>query len=106
MNFELIGEQKMVQETARRLMEREIIPLADEYDKTKALCDRQKLKGLLDKIAPLGYLGNVIPEEYGGAGLDFVTFGILMEELSRAYASLGGIILIQSASREIGRAHV
>ena len=101
MDFEFSSEQKMVQETARRLMEREIVPLADEYDKTKALCDRLKLKVLLDKIAPLGYLGNVIPEEYGGAGLDFVTFGILMEELSRAYASLGGIILIQSASREI-----
>jgi len=54
MDFEFIGEQKMVQETARRLMEREIIPLVDEYDKTKALCDRQKLKVLLDKIAAIG----------------------------------------------------
>ena len=44
MDFEFIDEQKMVQETARRLMEREILPLADEYDKTKALCDRLKLK--------------------------------------------------------------
>jgi alkylation response protein AidB-like acyl-CoA dehydrogenase len=101
MDFDFTSEQKMVQETARRLMEREIIPLADEYDKAKALLDRQKLKALLDKLSPLGYLGNVIPEACGGAGLDFVTFGILMEELSRAYASLAGIILIQSASREI-----
>ncbi len=101
MDFGFTEEQKIVQETARRLMEREIIPIADEYDKNKILCDRQKLKILLDKIAPLGYLGNVIPEKYGGAGLDFVTFGILMEELFRAYASLGGIILIQTASREI-----
>lgn len=101
MDFDFTDEQKMIQETARKLMEREIVPIAGEYDRTKALLDRQKLKDLLDKIAPLGYLGHVIPEEWGGAELDYVTFCILMEELFRAYASLGGVILIQSGSRTI-----
>ncbi len=101
MDFELTDEQKLIQQTARRVMEREIIPVAHEYDRTKALMDRGKLKGLLDKIAPLGYLGHVIPEEWGGAGLDYLTLCVLMEELFRAYASLGGVILIQTAARSI-----
>jgi len=101
MDFEFNDEQRMLQDTVRKFMEREIIPIADEYDRTKALLDRQKLKALFDKLAPFGYLGHVIPEEWGGSGLDYVSLGILMEELSRAYASLGGVILIQSASREI-----
>ena len=101
MDFDFTDEQRMIQETARKVMERDIIPIADEYDRTKALLDRQKLKAVLDKLAPLGYLGHVIPVEWGGAGLDHMSLGILLEELSRAYASLAGIILIQTSSREI-----
>ena len=95
MDFDFSDEQKMVQETARRLMEREIIPIADEYDRSKALFDRGKLDPLLKKISPLGYVGGTIPEEWGGAGLDMVTLGILLEELFKAYASLAGIIMLQ-----------
>ncbi|MDY7036528.1 MAG: acyl-CoA dehydrogenase family protein [Thermodesulfobacteriota bacterium] len=95
MDFEFTDEQRMLKETARKLMEREIIPVADEYDRTKALMDRKVLEDLLVKLKPLGYLGGVIPEEAGGAGLDFISLGVIDEELSRAYASLGGVILIQ-----------
>ena len=101
MDFEFTDEQKMVKDMARKLMEKEIIPIADEYDRTKALLDREKLKGLTDKLVPLGYFGLCIPEEAGGAGTDYMTWGILNEELARAYASLAGVILIQSASRVI-----
>ncbi|MDY6880591.1 MAG: acyl-CoA dehydrogenase family protein [Thermodesulfobacteriota bacterium] len=101
MDFEFTDEQKMVKDMARKLMEKEIIPIADEYDRTKALMDRKKLKELTDKLVPLGYFGLRIPEEAGGAGTDFMTWGILKEELARAYASLAGIILIQSSSRVI-----
>jgi alkylation response protein AidB-like acyl-CoA dehydrogenase len=75
-------------------MEKEIIPIADEYDKGKLLHDRKRLKELLDKLAPLGYLGATVPEEEGGYGLDYVSWGVLFEELARAFASLAGIILI------------
>lgn len=101
MDFVLNREQRMTQDAARDLMKKEIMPIADEYDRTKALHDRETLKGLLDKLAPLGYLGHVLPEKWGGTGIDFVTYGILMEELARAYASLAGILLIQAGSREI-----
>jgi len=57
MDFEFSGEQRLLKESAREVMEKEIIPIADEYDKGKLLHDRKRLKELLDKLAPLGYLG-------------------------------------------------
>jgi alkylation response protein AidB-like acyl-CoA dehydrogenase len=101
MDFELTDEQKMLKDTTRRLMEKEIIPIADEYDRKKALLDRNILKGLFDKLAPLGFLAVLIPEGEGGAGLDHVSLGVLTEELFRAYASLAGVVFIQNGSRSI-----
>jgi alkylation response protein AidB-like acyl-CoA dehydrogenase len=96
MDFDFNDEQRLLKESAREVMEKEIIPIADEYDKGKLLHDRKRLKELLDKIAPLGYLGATIPEEDGGFGLDYVSWGILFEELARAFASLAGILIIIS----------
>jgi len=101
MDFDFTDEQKMIQDTAKKVMEREIIPVASEYDHTKALSDRKILKGLLDKLVPLGYLGHTIPEEAGGSGIDFVTYGIIMEELFGAYASLGMIIGLHMVTKSI-----
>ncbi len=98
MDFEFTDEQQMVKDTARKIMEREIIPVAGEYDRTKALLDKKVLKGLLDKLVPLGYLSHVIPEEVGGAGMDFITYGIVMEELFGAYGSLGMVVGLHISS--------
>jgi alkylation response protein AidB-like acyl-CoA dehydrogenase len=98
MDFDFNDEQRLLKESAREVMEKEIIPIADEYDKGKLLHDRKRLKELLDKLAPLGYLGATIPEEDGGFGLDYVSWGILFEELARAFASLAGILIIISGS--------
>ena len=87
MDFELTDKQKMVKDTISEIMQREMIPVASDYDRTKALFDAVILKDLLDTMVPLGYLSHVIPEEEGGAGTDFITYGILMEELFGAYAS-------------------
>ena len=98
MDFEFSGEQRLLKESAREVMEKEIIPIADEYDKGKLLHDRKRLKELLDKLAPLGYLGGLVPEEEGGYGLDHVSWGILFEELAWAFASLAGILIIISGA--------
>ena len=98
MDFDFNDEQRLLKESAREVMEKEIIPIADEYDKGKLLHDRKRLKELLDKLAPLGYLGATIPEEDGGFALDYVSWGILFEELARAFASLAGILIIISGS--------
>jgi acyl-CoA dehydrogenase len=97
MDFDFNDEQRLLKESAREVMEKEIIPIADEYDKGKLLHDRKRLKELLDKLAPLGYLGATIPEEDGGFGLDYVSWGILFEELARAFASLAGILIISGS---------
>jgi acyl-CoA dehydrogenase len=98
MDFDFNDEQRLLKESTREVMEKEIIPIADEYDKGKLLHDRKRLKGVLDKIAPLGYLGATIPEEDGGFGLDYVSWGILFEELARAFASLAGVLIIISGA--------
>jgi alkylation response protein AidB-like acyl-CoA dehydrogenase len=98
MDFDFTDEQRLLKESAREVMEKEIIPIADEYDKGKLLHDRKRLKELLDKLAPLGYLGATVPEEDGGFGLDYVSWGVLFEELARAFASLAGILIIISGA--------
>jgi alkylation response protein AidB-like acyl-CoA dehydrogenase len=94
--------QKILKDTAREVMEKEIIPIADEWDKNKLLHDRKHLKKVLDKLIPLGYVGATLPKELGGYGLDHVTYGILTEELFRAYASLGMVANLQNALGNIG----
>jgi alkylation response protein AidB-like acyl-CoA dehydrogenase len=97
MDFEFTVRQKILKDAAREVMEKEIIPIADEYDKNKLLFDRKRLKELFDKLIPLGYIGATLPKELGGYGLDHVTYGILTEELYRAYGSLGMITNMQNA---------
>ena len=103
MDFEFTTRQKILKDVAREVMEKEIIPIADEWDKNKLLHDRKRLKELLDKIIPLGYIGGVLPKELGGYGLDYVSYGILSEELFRAYASLGMVVSLQNTLGGIHR---
>jgi len=80
MDFELTDEQKMLKESARKLMEREVDPYLAQFPEDQPLTPDQ-IKTLFKKLIPLGYLGNTVPEEFGGAGLDFLTYVLLMEEL-------------------------
>ncbi len=82
MNFELTEEQQMIRKMVRDFAEKEIAPIAQETDE----------KGefpwpTIRKMGPLGLLGLPIPEEYGGAGADNVSFAIAMEEIARACGS-------------------
>ena len=93
MNFELSQEQKMFRDMARKFAELEIIPRLKD-------CERQEKidTEISKKIAPLGLHGALIPQEYGGLGLNYITFGIIWEQLSwgswsLAQAALGGAIL-------------
>jgi alkylation response protein AidB-like acyl-CoA dehydrogenase len=80
MDFELTDEQRMLKESARKLMEREVVPYLAQFPEDRPLAAEQ-IKTLFKKLIPLGYLGGSVPEEYGGAGLDFLTYVLLMEEL-------------------------
>jgi butyryl-CoA dehydrogenase len=89
MDFSLTPEQELIRDSAREFCEREILPYSRDWDRAEQL-DR----GLVPKLAAAGYLGATITEEYGGMGLDTVSYCLLMEELGRADSSVRGIVSV------------
>jgi alkylation response protein AidB-like acyl-CoA dehydrogenase len=89
MDFSLTPEQELIRASAREFCEREIVPHSRDWDRAEAL-DR----GLVAKLAAAGYLGATIAEEYGGMGLDTVSYCLLTEELGRADSSVRGIVSV------------
>jgi alkylation response protein AidB-like acyl-CoA dehydrogenase len=89
MNFELTEEQKMIQDMARKFAEREIKPVAAELDRT-----HRHPAEIVAKMGELGLLGVTIPDEYGGAGMDYVCYVLSMIEISKACASCGVIMSV------------
>jgi butyryl-CoA dehydrogenase len=92
MKFDLTEEQQLVQQTARDFATREIEPKAAELDKTARWPTE-----IVARMAELGFLGLAIPEQYGGAGLDNVSYVLVMEEVSRACASSGVIMSVNNS---------
>src|SRR3989442_6833163 len=89
MDFSLTPEQELIRDSAREFCEREIVPHSRNWDRAEEL-DR----ALVPKLADAGYLGGTIAEEYGGMGLDTVSYCLLMEELGRADSSVRGIVSV------------
>ncbi|MGB2951789.1 MAG: acyl-CoA dehydrogenase family protein [Gaiellaceae bacterium] len=89
MEFDLTDEQRLTQETVRRFVDERILPNAIEND-IKHHLDL----GVIEGMADLGLLGMVIPEEYGGAGLDFVSEALACEEIERGEAAFRTLISV------------
>ncbi|SMC26093.1 butyryl-CoA dehydrogenase [Desulfacinum hydrothermale DSM 13146] len=89
MNFELTEEQRMIQDMARKFAEREIAPVASELDQT-----HKHPEEIVKKMGELGLMGITIPPEYGGAGMDYVSYVLAMIEISKACASCGVIMSV------------
>ena len=94
MDFELTEEQKLLKANAREFMEREIIPIVNDYERRYRPLSKEISLDLMKKISPLGYTGGMVPPEYGGGGMNFFSYGILLEELSRAWGSLALMIFV------------
>ena len=92
MDFDLSEEQRLVRDTARDFATREIAPKAAEIDKS----GRWPAE-VVAKMAELGFLGMAIPEEHGGAGLDNLSYALVMEEISAACASCGVIMSVNNS---------
>jgi alkylation response protein AidB-like acyl-CoA dehydrogenase len=92
MDFELTDEQHLVRETARAFTDNEIVERARENDRNEHF-DTE----LVAKIAAQGYLGAIVPREYGGAGLDYVTYGLVVEEIGRGCSAMRTVISVQTS---------
>ncbi len=92
MDFELTDAQQLLQKTARDIADREIAPLAHEVDE-QARFPRETVA----KLGELGFMGVMVPTEYGGAGADAVAYVVALEEISRACASTGVIMSVNNS---------
>jgi butyryl-CoA dehydrogenase len=92
MNFRLTEEQLMVQEMTRSFAEKEIKPVALGMDR-----DGLYPTDLVKRLANMGLMGMFVPQEFGGAGMDLVSYVIALEEISRAWASLGTIMSVNNS---------
>src|SRR6184192_4453685 len=89
MDFELTDEQRLIQDTVGAFVDDRVLPVAIENDIEHKL-DLELIEGL----AELGILGIVIPEEYGGSGLDFVSEALACEEIERGEAAFRTLISV------------
>jgi alkylation response protein AidB-like acyl-CoA dehydrogenase len=92
MNFELTEEQKMIRDMCKRFAEKDIKPVAAWLDKT-----HEHPAELCQKMGELGLMGIAIPEEYGGAGMDYVSYMLAMIEISKGCASTGVIMSVNNS---------
>jgi len=92
MKMELNEQQKMIRNMVREFAEKEIAPVAAELDKKEEYPTK-----ILEKMAKLGLLGAIIPTEFGGAGLDTISYATIIEEISRKCASTGVITSVHNS---------
>jgi butyryl-CoA dehydrogenase len=90
MNFDLSPEQQLIQNTARDLATREILPHAADIDRNHAFP-----RDLFSRLGELGLLGVMLPEEWGGAGMDVLSYAVALEEIARACASTAVAMSVQ-----------
>jgi len=84
---EQTDEQRAITEMVRQFVDEQVIPIAEEYDHEDKFPE-----GVVEQMKELGLFGVTIPEEYGGMGLDLTTYAMIVEELSRGWISISGIV--------------
>ena len=93
MNFAHSAQQQEIKERAAEFADREVAPCAAELD----LEDRFP-EETFEKLADMGFMGLCVPEEYGGAGADFLSYVLLLEEISRADAGVGATLAVHTSA--------
>ncbi len=88
----LSPEQQLIRDSIRGFVKSEIIPVIDQYAQ-----DHQEVPDLMKKLGALGALGPFIPEEYGGAGLDQISYGLIMQELEFGDSAIRSAASVQSS---------
>src|ERR671915_1521682 len=93
MDFSLTDEQREIQALARDVAQAEIEPYAADWDR-----DHRFPTELYEKLAELGLMGVCVPEELEGAGADFLSYILVLEELSRADAGVGVTVAVHTSA--------
>ena len=92
MEFQLNEEQRLIQQTARDFATNELVPRAAHHDRTAEFTADQ-----VRRLGDLGFLGMQIPEEYGGSGLDSISYVLAMEEVARGCAATSVSMTVQNS---------
>jgi butyryl-CoA dehydrogenase len=92
MDLDLTPEQKLIRDTARGLATNEISKVAAQIDR-----EHRFPREIVTKLGELGMLGVAVPERWGGAGMDNVSYALAVEEISRGCASTGVIMSVQNS---------
>ncbi len=93
MDFQLSQDHKVLQAAVRDFVEKEIKPIAVKIDEEHLIPD-----ALIKKMGEMGFFGTYFPEQYGGAGLDMLSYVIVVEEVSKACGSSGVLISAHTAA--------
>ena len=93
MDFSLTADQREIQALARQFAEAEIAPHAAAWDR-----DHTFPRAVFSKLGELGLMGVCVPEELGGAGADFLSYILVLEELSRADAGVGVTVAVHTSA--------
>jgi butyryl-CoA dehydrogenase len=92
MTLELSDEQRLIQSTAQEFVDREVLPRARESDRAERF-DRE----LASTLGEMGYLGAPVAEAYGGRGLDYVTYAVIVEEIGRGDSAMRTVVSVQTS---------
>jgi len=92
MDFDLTDEQRLIRDTAREFTDNEVIDRARENARNHHF-DLE----LVEMLARQGYLGAIVPPQYGGAGLDYLSYGLVVEEIGRGCSSVRTVISVQTS---------
>src|SRR5580698_10067051 len=92
MDFDLTDEQRLIKDTAREFTDKEIVVQSRENARNHHF-DLEMVR----KIADQGYLGAIVPQEYGGAGLDYLSYGLIVEEIGRGDSAIRTVISVQTS---------
>ena len=84
---EKTDEQKDITAMVRQFVDEQIIPVAEKHDHEDSFPEE-----VVEQMKELGLFGVTIPEEYGGMGLDLTTYAMIVEELSRGWISISGVV--------------
>lgn len=97
MDFELTTEQRMAQQMVRDFVQKEVAPIIKEQDRKQQMADF-----ILPRMAELGILGICLPVRYGGQGMDYITLGLVCEELEAVDSTLRVVMSVHMGLNSLG----